>query len=118
MQAQFVLTMTTVLLGSSSTGWKYSLTNPSGWADAAFDDSSWLTPVANSQTYQPWGNKCQSTMAPPVASGQVILKITTMSISASDLTSTLDGTALTYKVRLSEHRWCCIYNQQLDKVAG
>jgi hypothetical protein len=32
-------------------------TNPSGWANAAFDDSSWLTPVAESQTTQPWGNK-------------------------------------------------------------
>jgi hypothetical protein len=57
MQAQLVLAMTTVLLGSSSTGWKYSLTNPSGWANATFDDSSWLTPVAKIQNSMPWSNK-------------------------------------------------------------
>ena len=54
-------------------------------------------------------------MAPPVGSGQVILLITNMSISASDLSSTLDGTALPYKVRSSEHRCCCIYNQSAQE---
>ena len=57
MQAQLVLAGTSVLVGSSSTGWKYSLTNPTGWADATFNDSSWLTPVAKSQSSEPWGNK-------------------------------------------------------------
>jgi len=38
-----------------------------------------------------------------------------MSISASDLSSTLDGTALPYKVRSSEHRCCCIYNQSAQE---
>jgi hypothetical protein len=56
MQAQLLMG-TTVLLGSSSSSWKYSLTNPIGWANATFDDSSWLTPVAKSQTASPWGNK-------------------------------------------------------------
>jgi hypothetical protein len=57
MQAQLVLAGTTVLVGSSSGNWKYSLTNPAGWANAEFDDSSWLTPVAKVQTAAPWGNK-------------------------------------------------------------
>ena len=50
-------TSTTPVVGSSSGNWKYSLTNPAGWANAEFDDSSWLTPVAKVQTAAPWGNK-------------------------------------------------------------
>jgi hypothetical protein len=54
-QAQLLMG-TTVLLGSSSTSWKYSLTNPIGWVNVNFDDSSWSTPVAKSQTAGPWYN--------------------------------------------------------------
>jgi hypothetical protein len=57
MQAQLVGAGNTVLLGSSNPGWKFSLTSPSGWQDASFDDSSWSSPIAKSQTSDPWGNK-------------------------------------------------------------
>jgi hypothetical protein len=57
MQAQLVGAGNTVLLGSSNPGWKFSLTSPSGWQDASFDDSAWSSPTVRSQTSGPWGNK-------------------------------------------------------------
>ncbi len=57
MQAQLVGANNSVLFGSSNPGWKFSLTAPSGWQDASFDDSAWSSPTVASQTAGPWGNK-------------------------------------------------------------
>jgi Ca2+-binding RTX toxin-like protein len=57
MQAQLVGANNSVLFGSSNPGWKFSLSSPSGWQNASFDDSSWSSPTVGSQTAGPWGNK-------------------------------------------------------------